>query len=177
MPARAATFVRHRRRKRETGPRPSSIRVVAWRTLTETKLSHQTAPARNGLAPEKVWGGSPLVSSTLVLTTMETSAYGYWVDNHANIHPVPPSLDHSDVARKLLGDKWEKAQAMKWIRVSVYKTDGALYFDYDINQPPSPAQMRALRELEAEHGLKLFDEETQRFLESIRPRWDARSGQ
>lgn len=62
----------------------------------------------------------------------------------------------------------------KWVRVSVYATDGLLYFEHDPKQPRSEPQMLALRELESIHGLRLFDEVRQVPVETIRPRWAAR---
>lgn len=82
--------------------------------------------------------------------------------------------EHSAVAHRLLGDAFEQALALKWVRVSVYATDGLLYFEHHPTQPPSASQMLALRELESLHGLRLFDEVKQTVVEAIRPKWAAR---
>ena len=59
------------------------------------------------------------------------SGYGYWVDAEANVHPVTHAEERSGVAHRLLGDAFEQALALKWVRVSVYATDGLLYFEHD----------------------------------------------
>ena len=107
-------------------------------------------------------------------TTATQSAYGYWLDADANVHPVAQAEEHSGVARRLLGDAFEQALALKWVRVSVYATDGLLYFEHHRMQPPSAPQMLALRELESLHGLRLFDEVKQVPVEAIRPQWATR---
>lgn len=96
------------------------------------------------------------------------------MDADANVHPVTQAEEHSGVARRLLGEAFEQALALKWVRVSVYTTSGLLYFEDDPKQPPSAPQMLALRELESLHGLRLFDEGRQVPVEAIRPRWAAR---
>ena len=107
-------------------------------------------------------------------TAITKSSYGYWLDADANVHPVAQAEEHSGVAHRLLGDDFEQALALKWVRVSVYTTSGLLYFEYDPKQPPSAPQMLALRELERLHGLRLFDEVHQAVVEAIRPNWAAR---
>ncbi len=107
-------------------------------------------------------------------TAIAKSAYGYWVDADANVHPVTQAEEHSGVAHRLLGYAFEQALALKWVRVSVYATDGLLCFEHDPKQPPSAPQMLALRELERLHGLRLFDEVRQVPVEAIRPQWAAR---
>ena len=82
-------------------------------------------------------------------TAITKSGYGYWLDAEANVHPVTQAEEHSGVALRLLGDAFEQALALRWVRVSVYATDGLLYFEHDTKQPPSAPQMLALRELEA----------------------------
>lgn len=107
-------------------------------------------------------------------TAITKSSYGYWVDADANVHPVNQAEEHSGVAHRLLGDAFEQALALKWVRVSVYATDGLLYFEHDPKQPPSEPQMLALRELESLHGLRLFDEVRQVPVNAIRLTWAAR---
>ena len=107
-------------------------------------------------------------------TAITKSGYGYWLDADANVHPVTQAEEHSGVAHRLLGDAFEQALALKWVRVSVYATDGLLYFEQDPTHPLSARQMLALRELEALHGLRLYDEVRQAMAETIRPRWAAR---
>lgn len=107
-------------------------------------------------------------------TAITKSSYGYWLDAEANVHPVTQAEEHSGVALRLLGDSFEQVLALKWVRVSVYATDGLIYFEYDPNQPPSAPQMLALRELEILHGLRLYDEVKQVLAEAIRPRWATR---
>jgi len=102
------------------------------------------------------------------------SGYGYWVDAEANVHPVTHAEERSGVAHRLLGDAFEQALALKWVRVSVYATDGLLSFEHDPKQLPSEPQMLALRELEVLHGLRLYDEVKQATVEAIRPRWASR---
>ena len=106
--------------------------------------------------------------------TITQSGYGYWVDADANVHPVAQAEEHSGVAHRLLGDAFEQVLALKWVRVSVYATDGLLYFEHDPTQPLSAPQMLALRELEALHGLRLYDEVRQVPVEATRPRWASR---
>lgn len=107
-------------------------------------------------------------------TAITKSGYGYWVDVDANVHPVAQAEEHSGVAHRLLGDAFEQALALKWVRVSVYATDGLLYFEHDAKQPLSAPQLLALRELETLHGLRLYDEVKETVVESIRPRWVTR---
>ncbi len=77
--------------------------------------------------------------------------------------------------RSLVGNHaFEQVLALKWVRVSVYATDGLLYFEHHTMQPPSAPQMLALRELEQLHGLRLFDGVKQTVVEAIRPTWAAR---
>lgn len=90
------------------------------------------------------------------------------------MHPVTQAEEHSGVAHRLLGDAFAQALALKWVRVSVYATDGLLYFEHHPAHPPSASQMLALRELESVHGLRLFDEVRQVPVENIRPLWAAR---
>lgn len=106
-----------------------------------------------------------------MITAVTKSGYGYWVDADANVHPVTQPEEHSGVAHRLLGAAFEQALALKWVRVSVYATDGLLYFEHHPAHPPSASQMLALRELESLHGLRLFDEVRQVPVETIRPRW------
>ena len=68
-------------------------------------------------------------------TAITKSSYGYWVDADANVHPVVQAQEHSGVAHRLLGAAFEQALALKWVRVSVYATDGMLYFEHDPQQP------------------------------------------
>ena len=96
------------------------------------------------------------------------------MDADANVHPVAQAEEHSGVAHRLLGDAFEQALVLKWVRVSVYATDGLLYFEHDPKQPPSAPQMLALCELERLHGLRLYDEVQQAVVETIRPKWAAR---
>ena len=107
-------------------------------------------------------------------TAITRSGYGYWLDADANVHPVTQAEEHSGVAHRLLGDAFEQALALKWVRVSVYTTNGLLYFEHHPTQPPSASQMLALRELERLHGLRLYDEVQQAVVETIRPKWVAR---
>lgn len=107
-------------------------------------------------------------------TEITKSSYGYWVDADAKVHPVAQAEEHSGVAHRLLGDAFEQALALKWVRVSVYATDGLLYFEHGPAQPPTAPQMLALRELESLHGLRLYDEVRQMPVEAIRPKWAAR---
>lgn len=107
-------------------------------------------------------------------TAITKSNYGYWLDADANVHPVTQAEEHSGVAHRLLGDGFEQALALKWVRVSVYARDGLLYFEHHPAQPPSASQMLVLRELESLHGLRLFDEVRQVPGEIIRTRWAAR---
>jgi len=107
-------------------------------------------------------------------TAITKSSYGYWVDADANVHPVTQAEEHSGVAHRLLGNVFEQALALKWVRVAVYATDGLLYFEHHPAQPPSASQMLALRELERLHGLRLHDEVQQAVVETIRPKWAAR---
>lgn len=107
-------------------------------------------------------------------TAITKSSYGYWVDADANVHPVAQAEEHSGVAFRLLGDAFEQALTLKWVRVSVYATDGLLCFEHDPKQPPSAPQMLALRELESLHGLHLYDEVKQAVVEAIRPKWATR---
>ena len=102
---------------------------------------------------------------------MELSNYGYWIDRHANIHPVTQKEEHGGVVQRILGDKKDsdKAALIGWIRVTVYKTDGLIYFEYQ--EPPSLQQMLALRRLSDEHELPLYDDVQRKVLEAIRPRW------
>ena len=106
--------------------------------------------------------------------TITQSGYGYWVDADANVHPVTQAEEHRGVAHRILGDAFEQALALKWVRVSVYTTSGLLYFEHDPKQLPSAPQMLALRELERLHGLRLYDEVQQADVETIRPKWAAR---
>ena len=107
-------------------------------------------------------------------TAIPKSSCGYWVDADANVHPVTQAEEHSGVAHHLLGDAFEQVLALKWVRVSVYATDGLIYFEHDPTQPLSAPQMLALRELEALHGLRLYDEVKQATVEPIRPLWATR---
>lgn len=107
-------------------------------------------------------------------TAIPKSSCGYWVDADANVHPVTQAEEHSGVAHHLLGDAFEQVLALKWVRVSVYATDGLIYFEHDPTQPLSAPQMLALRELEALHGLRLYDEVRQVPVEATRPRWASR---
>ena len=109
-----------------------------------------------------------------MITAIIKSSYGYWIDADANVHPVAQAEEHSGVAHRLLGNAFEQALALKWVRVSVYATDGLLYFEHDPTQPLSAPQMLALRELEALHGLRLYDEVRQVPVEATRPRWASR---
>ena len=107
-------------------------------------------------------------------TAITRSGYGYWLYADANVHPVTQAEEHSGVALRLLGDAFEQALALKWVRVSVYATDGLLYFEQDPKQPLSAPQMLALCELESLHGLCLYDEVKQSMVEAIRPQWATR---
>lgn len=107
-------------------------------------------------------------------TAITKSSYGYWVDADANVHAVTQAEEHSGVALRLLGDAFQQALALKWVRVSVYATDGLLCFEHDPKQPLSAPQMLALRELENLHGLHLYDEVKETVVEAIRPRWATR---
>ena len=115
-----------------------------------------------------------LISGSMVSTEITKSIYGYWVDADANVHPVTQAEEHSGVALRLLGDAFQQALALKWVRVSVYSTDGLLYFEHDPKQPLSAPQMLALRELESLHGLRLYDQVRQVPVEATRPRWASR---
>jgi len=103
------------------------------------------------------------------------SAYGYWVDRDSNVIPVSQSEEHSGVVQRMLGDRWQQAMKIGWVRVSVYKTSGFLYFEYDPNYGrPSPAQLKVLSWLAQDHGLKLYDEVTRQLFEGVRPAWAER---
>lgn len=67
-----------------------------------------------------------------------------------------------------------QALALQWVRVSVYATDGLLYFEHDPKQPLSAPRMLALRELEHLHGPRLYDEVKQAVVKGIRPKWATR---
>ena len=110
-------------------------------------------------------------------STGDMSAYGYWVDRDSNVIPVSQSEEHSGVAQRVLGSRWQRAMNLGWVRVSVYKTSGFLYFEYDPDYGlPCPAQLRVLSGLAQSHNLKLFNEVTQKLVEGIRPTWAERFG-
>lgn len=85
----------------------------------------------------------------------------YWVDNHANVIPVPTGLEHVKVSEQRLG-KNVNPYAVKWVRVTV---DGEYGVMFDYKDYPSPSQLLSLREIADEHGMPLFDVIKRRIVE------------